>query len=69
MREKKFGTVQQVPAHLADELLEQDIEDAIENVLISSEEMVLTQTARGNILNLNNEMEENAHMLLILEVK
>ena len=55
--------MQQVPAHLADELLEQDIEDATENVLISSEEMVLMQTARGNILNPNNEMEENARML------
>ena len=46
-----------------DELLEQDIGDATENVLISSEEMVLKQTARGNILNPNNEMEENARML------
>ena len=44
-------------------LLEQDIGDATENVLISSEEMVLMQTARGNILNPNNEMEENARML------
>ena len=45
-----------------DELLEQDIGDATENVLISSEEMILMQTARGNILNPNNEMEENARM-------
>ena len=55
--------MQQAPAHLADELLEQDIEDATENVLISSDKMVLMQTARGNILNPNNEMEENACML------
>ena len=55
--------MQQVPAQLADELLEQDIEDATENALISSEEMVLMQRARGNILNPNNEMEENARML------
>lgn len=38
---KKFGSVQQVPAHLADEFLEQDVEDVTENALTSSEEIVL----------------------------
>ena len=56
---KKFRSVQQVSAHLADELLEQDVEDATENALISSEEMVLMQTAIGNILNPTNGMQEN----------
>ena len=55
--------MQQVPAHLADELLEQDVEDATENVLMSSEEMVLMQTAKGNVLNPANGMQENVRML------
>ena len=55
--------MQQVPAHLADELLEQDVEDDIENVIISSEEMVLMQTAKGNILNPTNGMHEDVRML------
>ena len=59
---KKSGSVQQVPAHLADELLEQDVEDATENDLIPSEEMVFTQTAKGNILNPTSGMQENVQM-------
>lgn len=55
--------MQQAPAHLADEFLEQDVEDATENALISSEEMVLMQTAKGNILNPINGMQENVRML------
>ena len=60
---KKFDSVQQVPAHLADELLEQDVEDATENALISSEEMVLMQKAKGNNLDPTNGMQENVRML------
>ena len=59
----KFGSVQQVPAHLADELLEQGVEDATENVLMSSEEMVLMQTAKGNVFNKVNGKQENVRML------
>ena len=55
--------MQQVPAHLADEFFKQDMEDATENALISSEEMVLMQTAKGNILNLRNGMRDNVRML------
>ena len=59
----KFGSVQQVPAHLADELLEQAVEDATENVLRSSEETVLMQTAKGNVFNKVNGKQENIRML------
>ena len=59
----KFESVQQVPAHLADELLEQAVEDATENVLMSSEEMVLMQTAKGNVFNKVNGKQENIRML------
>ena len=55
--------MQQVPAHIVDELLEQDIEGATENVLMSFEEMVLMQTAKGNVLNPTNWMQENVRML------
>ena len=60
---KEFGSVQQVLAHLADELLEQDVEDATENALISSEEIVLIQTAKGNSLNPTNRMQMRVQML------
>ena len=56
--------MQQVPAHLADELLEQDVEDATDNVLMSSEEMVLMQTAKGNVLNPTNWMQGNVRMVI-----
>lgn len=52
-----------MPAHLADELLEQDGEDATENALISSEEMVLMQTAKGNTLNSINGVRQHVRML------
>ena len=55
--------MQQVPAHLAEELLDQNVEDTTENALISSEEMVLMQTAKGNFLNPTNGMQENVRML------
>ena len=55
--------MQQVPAHLADELLVQDVEDTTENVLMSSEEMVLMQTAKGNVLNPTSGKQENVRML------
>ena len=51
-----------MPAHLADERLEQDVEDATENALISSEKMVLMQTAIGNILNPTNGMQERTYI-------
>ena len=52
-----------MPAHLADELLEEDVEDATENSLISSEEIVLIQTAKSNILNPTNRMQVRVQML------
>ena len=58
----KFGSMQQVPAHLADELLEA-VENATENVLMSSEEMVLMQTAKCNVFNKVNGKQENIQML------
>ena len=39
------------------------MEDATENALISSEEMVLMQTIKGNILHPINGMQENVRML------
>ena len=52
-----------MPVHLADEFLEQDVEDATENALMSSDEMVLMQTAKGSILNPINGMQETVRML------
>ena len=59
----KFGSVQQVPAHLADELLEEAVENATENVLMSPEEMVLMQTAKCNVFNKVTGKQENIRML------
>ena len=55
--------MQQVPAHLADKFLEHDVEDATEKALISSEEIVLMQTAQWYVLNPINGMQENVRML------
>ena len=55
--------MQQVPAHLADELLEEAVENATENVLMSPEEMVLMQTAKCNVFNKVNGKQENIRML------
>ena len=52
-----------MPAHLADELLEEAVENATENVLMSSEEMVLMQTAKCNVFNKVNRKQENIRML------
>ena len=51
-----------MPVDLADELIEQDVEAATENALISFEEIVLIQTA--NILNPTNGMQENVRMFI-----
>lgn len=61
---QKFGSVQKESAHLADELLEQEVEDTTENVLMSSGEMVLMQTAKCHIRNPANWIQENVRMLL-----
>ena len=55
---KRFGAVQNVSP-------EQDAEDSIEpeNILISSGEMVLMQTAQATIKNPNNCTQENGRML------
>ena len=47
----------------ADELLEEAVKNATENVLMSSEEMVLMQTAKCNVFNKVNGKQENIRML------
>ena len=47
-----------MPAHLADKLLEEAVENATENVLMSSEEMVLMQTAKCNVFKKVNGKQE-----------
>lgn len=68
LRPKRFGLIQQVPAHLADELLEQEItetkqQDVEETALISSGEMVLMQTAKSYTKNPSKGIQESVRIL------
>ena len=66
---QKFGTAANEQANLAEEIEPEEIEPEddnphTENSLISSGEMVLTQTARADINNPNNGLKENVRLLL-----
>lgn len=65
---KRFSSIQLVPAHLADELLEQEVtetkqQDVEETALISSGEMVLMQTAKSHTKNPCTGIQESVRIL------
>lgn len=60
---QKFGEASREGAHLVEEIPEEEASET-ENILLPSSEMVLKQTATGDIINPSTRMIQNVRMLL-----